>query len=102
MELSTYQTNSSFEVFNCWQHFCEGIVKSVIHTIKHSFDLKEKASIRELIIFFIFGWLIQFILIPTETYTTLRASIGMYTASFLTDLLVFIIPFISLCIRFFK
>lgn len=85
-----------------WQQFGEDLVKSIIHTLNHSLDFKSKASVRELVIFLIFGAVLLGIFIPTEAYPTLLATISIYAIGIFCALLVFVIPMIALCIRLLR
>lgn len=84
------------------QKYATKAVESVFHTIHHSFDYKGKATTRELITFIVFAVLLQGVLIPTESYTTLHADLSMLIAAGLTDLVACIIPAIALVWRWLK
>jgi len=82
-----------------WQQFGEDLAKSIIHTLNHSLDFRSKASLREFVIFLLFGAVLLLVFIPDEDYPTLLATISIYAIGFFCALLVFVIPMTALCIR---
>lgn len=72
------------------------------HAIRHSWDYRGKASVREVVVFGLFFILAQAVLIPMETYTTPRAQYSMVAASLLTDTALCIMPAVALLVRWFR
>ncbi len=85
-----------------FQKFVSETAESIFETIHRSFDYKSKATTRELVTFFVFFVLMQGVLIPTESYTTLHANISMMVAATLTDLVACVIPAVALVVRWQK
>lgn len=84
------------------QKILSNSVVSILHAIHHSFDYKGVATTREVITFAVFAILMQFILVPAETYTTLHANISMIIAAVLTDVVTCILPAIALITRWMR
>mgnify|MGYP004521424973 CR=1 FL=1 len=107
MELSMNQANLGLGNGNLeWnlpdfgiQKYASQAVESIFHTIHSSFDYKGTATTRELITFIVFAVLLQGVLIPTESYTTVHANWSMMIAAGLTDLVACIIPLVALVWR---
>lgn len=78
---------------SCEKHF---------HTIHSSFDYHSKATTRELLVFLVYAVVLQGVLIPTESYTTLHADASMMVAAGLADLVASIIPGVALVWRWIK
>lgn len=85
-----------------FQKFVAETSESIFETIHHSFDYKGKSTTRELITFLVFFVLMQAVLIPTETYTTIHANLSMMAAAALTDLVACVIPAVALVVRWMK
>ena len=110
MELSMNQANLGLCKGNLeWktpefgiQKYASLAVESIFHTIHRSFDYKGKATTRELITFMVFAVLLQGVLIPTESYTTVHANWSMMIAVGVTDLVACIIPVVALVWRWMK
>ena len=85
-----------------FQKYVAEAVKSIFHTIHSSFDYHSKATIRELLVFLVYAVVLQGVLIPTESYTTLHADASMMAAAGLADLVVCIIPGVALVWRWIK
>ena len=81
------------------QKFLSDAVGCIFHAIHHSFDYKGSATNREVIIFAVFAVLMQFVLIPAETYTTLHANMSMVVAAVMTDMVTCILPGVALIAR---
>lgn len=92
MELTMNQANMNLGNAN----------KSIFHTIHSSFDYHSKATTRELLVFLVYAVVLQGVLIPTESYTTLHADASMMAAAGLVDLMVCIIPGVALVWRWTK
>lgn len=110
MELTVNQTNYGLDNGNLGWNLPEfGIQKmltdaigNVFHTIHHSFDYKGKATTRELVTFIVFAVLMQAVLIPAESYTTLHANVSMMAAACLTDMVACILPGVALVARWMR
>ena len=55
-----------------FQKYVAEAVKSIFHTIHSSFNYHSKATTRELLVFLVYAVVLQGVLIPTESYTTLH------------------------------
>ena len=66
-----------------FQKYVAEAVKSIFHTIHSSFDYHSKATTRELLVFLVYAVVLQGVLIPTESYTTLHADASMMAAAVL-------------------
>lgn len=84
------------------QKLLSDAVGSIFHAIHHSFDYKGAATNREVFIFAVFTILMQFVLIPVETYTTLHANMSMVVAAVMTDMVTCILPGIALIARWLR
>lgn len=84
------------------QKLLSDAIENVFHTIHHSFDYKGEATTREVVTFAIFAVLMQMVLIPTETYTTLHANVSMLLAASLTDMVACVLPGIALVVRWMR
>ena len=62
-----------------FQKYVAEAVKSIFHTIHSSFDYHSKATTRELLVFLVYAVVLQGVLIPTESYTTLHADVSSRT-----------------------
>lgn len=110
MELTMNQANSVLGNGNLgWnlpefgvQKLLSEAIENIFHTIHQSFDYKSEATTREVITFSVFVVLMQVILIPTETYTTIHANVSMMVAAGLTDLVACVLPAIALVVRWMK
>ena len=110
MELTMNQANSVLGNGNLgWnlpefgiQKMLSDAIDNIFHTIHHSFDYQSKATTREVATFAIFVALLQVVLIPTETYTTIHANMSMMVAAGLTDLVACVLPGLALVIRWMK
>ena len=109
MELTLSNANYGMEKNMGWnlpqfgfQKFVSDTAESILETIHRSFDYKSKATTRELVTFLVFAVILQGILIPTETYTTLHANISMMVAAALTDLVTCVIPGVALVARWMR
>lgn len=110
MELTMNQANSVLGNGNLgWnlpefgvQKLLSEAIENIFHTIHQSFDYKGEATTREVITFSVFVVLMQVILIPTETYTTVHANISMMVAAGLTDIVACVLPAIALVVRWMK
>lgn len=85
-----------------FQKYVSQAVESIFHTIHCSFDYNGKATTRELITFLVFAVLLQCVLIPTESYTTVHSNWSMMVAAGLTDLVACILPFVALVWRWMR
>ena len=81
------------------QKILTDVIGNVFHTVHHSFDYKSKATTRELITFIVFAVLMQAVLIPAESYTTIHANVSMMIAAGLTDMVACVLPGIALLAR---
>lgn len=110
MELTMNQANSVLGNGNLrWnlpefgiQKILSDAIGNIFHTIHHSFDYQGKATSRELVTFSIFVALLQVVLIPTEAYTTVHATMSMMVAAGLTDLVACVLPGIALVVRWMR
>lgn len=109
MELTLNNAHYSVENNMGWnlpqfgfQKFVAVTSESIFDTIHRSFDYKGKSTTRELIIFSVFFVLMQAVLIPTESYTTLHANLSMMVAAAVTDLVACVIPAVALVVRWMK
>ena len=84
------------------QKLLSGAIENVFHTIHHSFDYKGEATTREVVTFAIFAVLMQAVLIPTETYTTVHANMSMMLAAGLTDMVACVLPALALVVRWIR
>lgn len=84
------------------QKLLSDAIDNIFHAIHHSFDYKGDATTREVVTFAIFVLLMQVVLVPVESYTTVHAHVSMMIAAGLTDMVACVLPGIALVVRWMR